>query len=286
MALLFPRPEPAAPPGAMVSLPYRVSAKRRETRDTWTLGLEPEDEAIAPLAPGQFTMLYAFGAGEVPISTSADLTNPGPLVHTIRAVGAATRAICAAEPGDTLGVRGPFGTAWPVREAEGRDVVLLAGGIGLAPLRPVIHHVLEFRGRYGALAILYSGRAPDELLYMEQLREWGARRDVGVQITVDQAAPDWRGDVGVVTTLIRRARFDPARALAMVCGPEIMMRFTLSALMDRGMPIEDIHVSLERSMKCAIGHCGHCQLGPLFVCKDGPVVRHDRVDRLLRVAEL
>ena len=276
----------AAPPTAMMSLPYRVSAKHRETRDTWTLELEPEGEAIAPLAPGQFTMLYAFGAGEVPISTSANLTTPGPLVHTVRAVGAATRAICAAEPGDLLGVRGPFGTAWPVREAEGRDVVLLAGGIGLAPLRPVIHHVLEYRGRYGRLAILYSGRAPHELLYLEQLAAWGELRDVGVQITVDQATPDWRGDVGVVTTMIRRAKFDGTHALAMICGPEIMMRFTRAALSDRGMTTADIYVSLERSMKCAVGHCGHCQLGPMFVCKDGPVFRQDTVERLMMVREL
>jgi NAD(P)H-flavin reductase len=278
--------EPAAPPSAMVSLPYRVGDKRRETRDTWTLELEPEGEAIAPLSPGQFTMLYAFGAGEVPISTSADLTTRGPLVHTIRAVGAATRALCAAEPGDTVGVRGPFGTAWPVREAEGRDVVVLAGGIGLAPLRPVIHHVLEYRGRYGRLAILYSGRAPEELLYLEQLAEWGEQRDVSVRITVDQATPDWRGDVGVVTTLIRRAPFDARHALAMICGPEIMMRFTRAALRDRGMATEDIYVSLERSMKCAVGHCGHCQLGPMFVCKDGPVFRQDEVEALLKVREL
>lgn len=282
----FPFAEPAASPRAMVPSPYRVTGKRRETHDTWTLELAPDREGVEPFAAGQFGMLYAFGAGEVPISISADLTGPGPLEHTIRAVGAATRALCACEPGDGLGVRGPFGSAWPLREAEGRDVVLVAGGIGLAPLRPVIHHVLAHRERFGSVVILYGGRAPEELLYVEQLEAWRGRFDVALDVTVDAAGPEWRGRVGVVTTLIPTAPFEPGRALAMVCGPEVMMRFAVAALRERGMRTEDVYVSLERSMKCAVGHCGHCQLGPVFVCRDGPVFRQDAVEPLLAVREL
>ena len=266
--------------GVPLPVPFKVAGKRRETHDTWTLELEPVEEPGDPLGPGQFAMLYAFGAGEVAISTS------GPLVHTVRAVGAVTEAICRVDVGDTVGVRGPYGVGWPVALAEGRDVVLAAGGIGLAPLRPVIYELMANRERYGEINILYGGRSPDELLYVDELERWRARFDVTVDVTVDSAPADWHGRVGVVTTLISRATFDPANAIAMTCGPEVMMRFTAAALRERGMPDESIWLSLERSMKCAVGHCGHCQLGPLFICKDGPVARLDRVESLMRVREL
>jgi len=266
----------------MVPLPYRVARRRRETRDSWTLELEPAgDESAVPFAPGQFAMLYAFGKGEVPISVSAL-----PLVHTVRSVGMVSAALCAARRGDVLGLRGPFGTSWPVEAAEGADVVVLAGGIGLAPLRPVVHHVLAHRERYGRVVVLYGGRSPEELLYSAELERWRGRFDVEVEVAVDQAAAGWRGRVGVVTTLVPRADFDPAHTLAMLCGPEVMIRFAVAALRDRGVAAESIFVTLERSMKCAIGLCGHCQLGPAFVCKDGPVFRWDEVEPLLRVREL
>jgi NAD(P)H-flavin reductase len=271
---------PLAERGAMVPTPLRVARRRQETHDTWTLELEPANGA-APFAPGQFGMLYAFGKGEVPISISAL-----PLVHTIRAVGAATSALCALEPGEVVGARGPFGTAWPLSEATGRDVVIVAGGIGLAPLRPIVHHLLEHRERHGNVVVLYGGRAPAELLYTDEVASWRARFDVEVGVTVDRGDEDWRGRVGVVTTLIPRAGFDPENAVAMVCGPEVMMRFVVAALRERGMAAERIWVSLERSMKCAIGLCGHCQLGPAFMCKDGPVFRWDAVEPLLKVREL
>jgi NAD(P)H-flavin reductase len=266
----------------MVPTPLRVTRRERETHDTWTLELVPANGAGLPgYAPGQFGMLYAFGAGEVPISISAL-----PLVHTVRAVGAATTAICALEEGEIVGARGPFGTAWPVAEAEGRDVVVVAGGIGLAPLRPVVHQLIEQRERYGNVVVLYGGRAPAELLYTREVAGWRSRFDVEVGVTVDRGDADWRGRVGVVTTLIPRAGFDPANALAMVCGPEVMMRFAVAALRERGVAADSIFVSLERSMKCAIGLCGHCQLGPAFMCKDGPVFRWDAVEPLLKVREL
>ena len=266
----------------MMPLPHRVTATRQETHDTWTLELEPDGAATAEWAAGQFAMLYAPGVGEVPISVS----RIEPLTHTVRAVGAVTEALCASKPGDAVGVRGPLGNGWPLAGAEGRDVVVACGGIGLAPLRPVIEHVLAHRDRYAGLTLLYGGRAPGELLYVDELAGWRARFDVAVEVTVDAAGPEWRGRVGVVTKLLRWARFDPANAVAMVCGPEIMMRLTVEALADRGVPGDMLWLSLERSMVCGVGHCGHCQLGPVFVCTDGPVVRHDQVAPWMAVREL
>lgn len=269
----------------MMPSAYRVVGKRRELADTWTLEIEPSGgEGVGAFEPGQFSMLYAFGAGEVPISVSGGLGG-GPLVHTVRAVGAATGAICGLEPGDSLGVRGPFGTAWPVTEAEGRDVVVVTGGIGLAPLRPAIEQLAANRDRYGSVSLLYGARSPEEMLYSEVLDEW---REAGITVetTVDSAPSSWRGRVGLVTKLIAGAEFEAERATALVCGPEVMMRFVSGALRDRGVRPEAIHVSLERNMKCAIGHCGHCQLGHRFICKDGPVFALDRVESLLAVRQL
>jgi NAD(P)H-flavin reductase len=263
---------------------YRVTDRRQETGDAWTLRLEADDGACPRFAPGQFSMLYVLGSGEVPISISAIPDGGGTLVHTVRAVGAVTRTLCAARPGAVVGVRGPFGRGWPLAEAEGGDVVVVAGGLGLAPLRPVVHQLIARRERYGRVALLYGGRSPADLLYRDELEAWREAIDVG--LIVDAPAEGWDGRVGVVTRLIRRARFDPANTLAMACGPEVMMRFAAAALRERGVASADIWLSLERSMKCATGHCGHCQLGPLFVCKDGPVVRHDRVERLMGVSEL
>jgi NAD(P)H-flavin reductase len=266
---------------------YEVLERAQETHDTWTLWLAPSDPADARerFAPGQFAMLYAFGAGEAPISVSA-VEDGGVVVHTVREVGAVTRALCAARPGARIGVRGPFGTTWPVQLAEGGDVVLVAGGIGLAPLRPVIHDVLARRERFGEVSILYGGRAPEELLYTHEVEGWRGRFDVDVQVIVDAAGDDWRGRVGVVTRLIPRAVFDPDQTVAMMCGPEVMMRFAAAALSDRGLADERMWLSMERGMECGVGHCGHCQLGPLFICKDGPVLRRDVVDPLMRVAAL
>lgn len=270
----------------MMPTAYRVVDKRRELADTWTLELEPAgEEGVGDFEPGQFSMLYAFGAGEVPISASGGIDGRGPLAHTVRAVGATTGAICGLEPGDSLGVRGPFGTVWPLAEAEGGDVVVVAGGIGLAPLRAAIEQLAANRDRYGSVALLYGARSPDEILYSEILEEW---REAGIQVerTVDSAPSSWRGRVGLVTKLIGGAAFEGERTTAMVCGPEVMMRFVSGALRDRGVPREAIHLSLERNMKCAIGHCGHCQLGHRFICKDGPVFSLDRIETLLGVRQL
>jgi NAD(P)H-flavin reductase len=267
--------------------PFRVVEKRQETRDTWTLRVRRDGGSrLGRFEPGQFAMLYAFGAGEVPISLSDRGASDDELVHTIRVVGAVTEALCALEEGDVVGMRGPYGTGWPIAQAGGRDVVLVAGGLGLPPLRPVIRELFANRDRYGEVSILYGGRSPDELLFVDELEHWRARFDVTVEVIVDSAPAGWHGRVGVVTKLMPRASFDPANTIAMMCGPELMMRFTAGALRDQGVAPASIWLSLERSMKCATGHCGHCQLGPLFVCKDGPVVRQDTVAALTAVREL
>jgi NAD(P)H-flavin reductase len=276
--------EPLVAPGAMAPRPFRVVHRRRETSDTWTLELEPVSGERLDVRPGQFTMLYAFGIGEVPISVSGEAG--GPLIHTVRAVGAVSQAICASKPGDVLGVRGPFGNSWPVESAAGSDVVVVAGGIGLAPLRPAIYHVLARRGDYGEVALLYGSRTPADLLYTRELERWRGRFDLQVDVTVDRALDDWRGKVGVVPKLIASARFDPDATVAMICGPEIMMRFAVEPLLESGVPADHVHVSMERDMQCGLGHCGHCQLGPTLICRDGPVYRWDEIAPLMEVREL
>jgi NAD(P)H-flavin reductase len=261
--------------------PTRIQRITRETADTFTLALEVPSFAFAP---GQFNMLYVFGVGDVPISISGDPANEGTLVHTVRAVGTVTRAMQALKRGGVLGVRGPYGSAWPVASAEGGDLVVVAGGLGLAPLRPVVYHAVKQKSRFGRVVLVYGSRTPDDLLYREELGRWARRLDV--QITVDHAGPDWTGHVGVAPALIERLTLDPSRTIAMLCGPEVMMRFSARALMDRGLPADRVFLSLERNMKCAAGFCGHCQYRELFVCKDGPVVRFDRVAPLLDRREL
>lgn len=263
----------------------RVRRRRRDAPQVWTLEIEPEDGAGDIYAPGQFNMLTAFGVGEVPISLSGDPAS-GRLVHTIRAVGAVSAALAKLTPGEPLGLRGPFGTGWPVEEAEGRDVVIAAGGLGLAPLRPAIYRLLAERDRYGRVVLLYGTRSPDDILFRRELESWRRRLDIDVQVTVDHAGPGWRGHVGVVTTLMPRAEFDPADTVAMICGPEVMMRFAVAALRDAGIAEDRLYLSMERNMKCAVGFCGHCQFGPSFVCKDGPVFAYPRISPLLGLKEV
>jgi anaerobic sulfite reductase subunit B len=274
-----------APTGArsMTPRPFAVVSRRREVPGVWTLELEPVDgEPLLP-APGQFTMVYAFGVGEVPLSVSG--TSGGRLIHTVAAVGAVTTAICAARPGSVLGVRGPLGNSWPLAEAQGADVVVVAGGVGLAPLRGAVRHLLAHRGEYGELVLLYGSRTPASLLYRREFDRW-RRQGMTVDVSVDAAGADWPGRVGFVTELIGPARFDPDATVAMVCGPEIMMTHCARGLLDRGVAAERLYVSLERSMRCGIGFCGHCQLGPTIVCRDGPVYGWDKVAPVLHVREL
>jgi NAD(P)H-flavin reductase len=264
----------------MAPTPYRVMSRRVETHDVATLTLEPCGAAIAPVRPGQFTMLYAFGVGEAPISVS----RAGSLLEqTIRDVGAVSHALHEAGPGQMVGVRGPLGVGWGVEEAAGRDVVFAAGGIGLAPLRSALLYALEHRDSYGDIALLIGARTPGDLLYAAEIADW-RRRGVRVEVTVDRAYSGWDGHVGLITTLVGRLDVAPANAVAFVCGPEIMMRLTARELLARG--IDDIRISLERNMRCGIGWCGHCQLGPWLLCRDGPVVSYGDAAPLLGVKEL
>jgi NAD(P)H-flavin reductase len=266
---------------------YRVQQSKPETYDTWTLEFAPVDgHDGASFAPGQFNMVYGFGVGEVPISISGDPAKPERLIHTIRAVGSVTRTLCNLKKGNEITVRGPYGTHWPVEDSIEHDVVIVAGGVGLPPLRPAIYHLLSNRHQYGRIVLLYGARTPQDMLYTAQLKRWRARFDVDVETTVDTAKSGWRGNVGVVTVLIPRANFDPQRTKAFVVGPEIMTRFTIIELQKRGVTTENIFVSLERNMKCGIGHCGHCQLGSKFVCKDGPIFRYDQVQPFLSKREI
>jgi NAD(P)H-flavin reductase len=272
---------------AMLAQPFAIRRVTRETHDTFSCELEPTTPKREwPFAPGQFNMLYVFGVGEVPISISGDPTRPGTLLHTTREVGAVTRAMRALKVGQAMGVRGPYGRGWPVEEAKGKDLVIITGGIGLAPLRPVIYHALAHREQYNKIVLLYGARTPEDILYERELEKWRSRFDLEIYLTVDRATGSWRGNVGVVTQLIHRSPFDHANCLAMVCGPEIMMRFTALELERRGVALDRIYVSMERNMKCGIGLCGHCQLGGSFVCKDGPVYRYDEVSALIMEREV
>jgi anaerobic sulfite reductase subunit B len=263
---------------------YRVSSRLAETHDTVTLTLEPAEDPIAAFRPGQFTMLYSFGVGEIPISVSGPPGQPA-LTHTIRSVGAVSAALCAARPGEFIGVRGPFGTSWDDADAAGRDLLLVAGGIGLAPVRPALLAALAQPGRYRRVIVLAGARSPAELVFAAEYGQW-REHGADVEITVDKADASWPGQVGVVTQLIGRAHLDPTRTTALICGPEVMMRITARALAAAGLPAASVWISLERNMQCGIATCGHCQLGPLLLCRDGPIVNFQIAEPLLAVREL
>ncbi|TNC24174.1 FAD/NAD(P)-binding protein [Amycolatopsis alkalitolerans] len=266
----------------MIPVPYRVCDRAEETRDAATLRLEPVTTPVPAFAPGQFMMLYAHGVGEVAISVSGDPGERGILTHTVRAVGAVSRALRDARPGAWLGVRGPFGTGWDLRDLAGRDLVIVAGGLGLAPLRPAVLGLLAARDHPHRITVIVGARTPADFLFRRELDSWAA----DVELTVDTHAPGWTGTVGFVTEPLARLALDPARTTALLCGPEPMMRFCAQLLLTKGVPAHAIQVSLERDMKCGIGSCGHCQLGPLLVCRDGPVTTYDVAEPLLKVREL
>lgn len=265
-------------------MPSIVKVKRvkRETHDTFTIDVDVKNFRFMP---GQFNMLYTL-VGEVPISISSDPANDGFISHTIRRVGYATDALCSVKAGDSIGLRGPFGSAWPIKEQEGNDVVVIAGGLGLAPLRSLIYYLLVNRARYGRVSLLYGAKTPRDMLYRHELARWRARFDLDVYIIVSRADSKWYGNVGVVTSLIPKLNVDPINASAFICGPEAMMRFAARELISLGFDSDTIFISMERNMKCALGLCGHCQFGPEFVCKDGPVFSYARVARLLSIDEV
>lgn len=278
--------ESVCAPDPMTPRVVRVRRRRRDVKGVYTLSLGFDEGEDFSFSPGQFNMLTAFGVGEAPISISGVSADGSELLHTIRDVGAVSGALARLGAGDSLGLRGPFGAGWPVEAAKGGDVIFIAGGLGLAPLRPAIRSLIADRKNFGRVSLLYGVRHPGDALFPEEFESWRERSDLAAEITVDHAGADWRGHVGVVTTLIDQVAFDPARTTAFVCGPEIMMRFAIAALGDMGLADHAIYLSMERSMKCAVGFCGHCQLGPFFVCRDGPVFRYDRLRALMAMKEL
>lgn len=275
------------PASAMAPIPYRVRSRVVESPDSATLCLEPVGEALRAPQPGEFMMLYAFGVGEAAISISGDPSvTDGSITHTIRAVGAVSRALHNAQPGSLVGVRGPFGTTWGLDEAAGRDLVMVAGGVGLCPLRPAVLGALAGRARYGKVTLVVGARSRADFVFVDQLEKWAQDPQIELHVTVDVPVQGWSGEVGLVTEPLRRLTLDPDRTTAFLCGPEPMLRFGAEALLAKGIAAQDIRVSLERNMQCGVGWCGHCQLGPLLLCRDGPVVGCDVAGPLLAVKEL
>ncbi len=272
---------------SMIPLPAHIRKIVWETEDTFTLLLEPDNGGSNfHFSPGQFNMLYAFGIGESAISISSDPSKKDNIAHTIHRVGTVTNVLSQLEKGDVIGLRGPFGNGWPVEKAKGKDVCIVTGGIGLAPLRPVLYSIFNNRKEYGKIFLLYGARSPLDLLYRVELEKWGKMKDVTVQVIVDRCDSSWKGHIGVVTKLFSYIKLNTANTIAMICGPEIMMKFTIQELSQRGVPTEQIYISMERNMKCGIGLCGHCQCGPKFVCKDGPVFALPQVSQFLEKKEI
>lgn len=263
---------------------YKVEGYTKNTEDTFTLDLIPS-ETTQPFVfqPGQFNMLHIFGVGEVPISISGNPDQPLPVRHTTRIVGNVTKHLAKLKKGEPVGLRGPFGSSWPL--LAGKDIVIIAGGIGLAPLRPVLAHIMNKRKDFGNVSLCYGTRSPADILFPYEFIEWETQ-EIDVNVTVDHAPKSWKGNVGVVTTLIPHVTFNTENTCALVCGPEIMMRFVVRALQERGLKDEDIYLSMERNMKCAVGFCGHCQYGPYFICKDGPVFRYKDIQNIFHIEEV
>lgn len=288
---------PDASPEVMVPSAYRVLSRSvdvaREAAlgidEVVTLDLEPVDSPLEPPAPGQFMMVWAPGVGEVPISVSAGgVSTTGASTSgvrtvgvTIRSVGAVTAALCAGEPGDPVGLRGPFGRGWTRIEPD-RPVVVVAGGIGLAPLRLHLESLLVARqaSEDKQLVLIVGARSPGEILYSEQLDAWSQQFEV--HLTVDRPSRGWTGEVGLVTSALARLGLGPGTAGAL-CGPEVMMRLAASDLVAAGATPDAVEVSLERSMACAVAHCGRCQLGPVMLCRDGPVLQWSEASALMGV---
>lgn len=272
----------------MIPRPMLIRRIAWETDDVYTLYMEPADGEGKEFRflPGQFNMLYSYGVGESAISISSDPRKSSTISHTIHRVGTVTNALSLLKKGDVLGIRGPFGKSWPVEKATGLDVCIVAGGIGLAPLRPVLYSLFHRRKDFGRITLLYGARSPRDLLFRVELEQWSKIYNVNVQVTVDRGDSTWRGHIGVVTNLFNYVELDAPATIAMVCGPEIMMLYTLKEIQRRSVPLKHVYVSMERNMKCAVGYCGHCQYGPQFICKDGPVFPFTHIKHLFEMKEI
>ncbi len=247
---------------------------------------DPAVHAAYRFTPGQFNMLYLYGVGEVPISIVSDPLDSHLFDHTIRAVGRVTHVMAELDSGARLGVRGPFGRGWPLEQARGRDVLIVTGGLGCAPVVSVIEYVLRRRTEYGRLIIMQGVKHSDDLIWRARYEAWAAAPDTQVLLAASEAGPGWPWSHGHVTALFEQAEFDPASTVSMMCGPEGMMLAAVTALQQKGMPDEAMWMSMERNMKCAVGLCGHCQLGPQFICRNGPVFSYAEVKPLLGIRGL
>jgi NAD(P)H-flavin reductase len=271
----------------MIPVPVTIRRVVWETDDTFTMtfDLGPLEERFS-FKPGQFNMLYVYGFGEVAISICSDSTKPSLLAHTIHRVGTVTTALAQLKKGDMIGIRGPFGSVWPLDEARGHDVIVVTGGIGLAPLRPLLYHLFANRKQFGRIILLYGARSPLDVLYRVELEKWSTASGLEVLYTVDRGDNSWKGNVGVVTTLFNYIKLDARETVAYVCGPEVMMKYVIDELERRGVPEDQTYLSMERNMKCAVGFCGHCQYGPTFICKEGPVYPLPTIRHFLEKKEL
>ncbi len=250
----------------------------------WFQFKDPAVRSAYSFRPGQFNMLYVPGFGEAAISISSDPANTASIGHSVRFVGNVTHAVGRLKVGDAVGLRGPFGTSWPIEDLTGKDVFIATGGIGLPPLRPAIYHILHNRDKYGKVTLLYGARTPDQLMYTDEYDSWRAA-GIDIQLCVDRGDSNWTGRVGVVPMWFYQFRIDPRNTAVLTCGPEIMIRFVIYEALARRIASENVFVSLERNMKCGQGSCGHCQLGPYFICKDGPVFRFDALQPYFNVEE-
>jgi sulfhydrogenase subunit gamma (sulfur reductase) len=265
-----------------------IVAKRSFGSAIHVYQLRLRDPATRPrfdFVPGQFNMVYVPGVGEVAISISSD-PDEEDLEHTIRIVGRTTEVIERLGVGDFLGLRGPYGRGWPLQEARFKDVLVVTGGLGCAPVTGAIEYMFRRRASYGRLTILHGVKKPADLVHRSRFEAWRREPDTQVLLTSDEPDRAWRDRTGVVTELFEEVDLDPARTVVFMCGPEVMTRFAVRTLRRRGVTDERIFVSLERSMKCAVGLCGHCQLGPAFVCKDGPIFPYGRIRRFFEVRGL
>lgn len=265
----------------------RIRGVRHEVPGIFTYQLELEHTAVRQsfrFLPGQFNMLYLPGIGEAAISISSDPDRPETLLHTVRVVGSVTRALARLQVGDQILLRGPFGSAWPMGDCRGCDLVIATGGVGLAPLRPAIRHVVNHRAEFGRVILLYGARTSGDLLYTAEYDAW-RQAGIEVEVTVDLGDENWHGHIGVVPILFYRLRLNAPQTRVLTCGPEVMMRFVIFEALARKIEPRHVFLSMERKMNCAIGLCGNCQLGPTFVCKDGPVFRYDRMELYLGIED-
>lgn len=266
----------------------RITDRRHEARDVYSLQLRLEDRDVRnayAFRPGQFNMLYVFGVGEIPISVASDPDEPESLCHTVRAVGHVSRKLVELPKQSQIGLRGPYGSSWPLEDARGKDVIIVTGGLGCAPAISTIDYILRRHENYGTLKILHGVKTPKDLVYRQRFQSWARFPRTEVYLTSDEPNAKWQHPVGMVTELFRSVKFNVDNSIVMMCGPERMMRNAGGVLLERGIPADRIYVAMERNMKCALGFCGHCQLGAEFVCKDGPVFRYDRIQRLLAINE-